>query len=186
MSYITIDDYKNFIGVTSLTPVQEAQINLIIPQTKGMIDSVIWDVSSDTREEKVQFDNVFYERWVTKIYTTKINITEIESINGVTYTWDFKIDWRLGNIIYIDSSFDLSEYPFVELSLTNWYDQLELPSDIKLLQCLMVKDMLSQISGWDIVRKKIGDKELGFSSNTAENIRSLIDTIIKSYSLIHI
>jgi hypothetical protein len=184
MSYVSIEEYKAYIWVSTLTPVQEAQINMLLLQTKSMIDNMIWDLTVEEREEKVQFDEVFFERNITKIYTMKKWISWVTSINGVPYTWEFKVDWALKNILYIDKEFDLTWYPFLEIVLTNWFDPI--PNDIKMLQCLMIRDMLNQISWWDIVRKKIWDKELWFSSNTSENIQWYIKSIINAYTLIHL
>ena len=180
MSYIKVEEYKTFLWITTLTPAQEAQVNMFISMTKSKIDKVIGDISLATRAERVLFSDVYYENWfTTKIHTQKKNITDLISINGTAYTGDYTIDGTHKNILYIKWDFDLWDYKYVELSVSNWYDPI--PDDIKLLQSMMVNDMINQTNWGDITKKKIGDKELQFSSNTSQNKKALMDSILSSY-----
>jgi len=89
---ITLEEYKAMMGITSMTPEEEAQINLLILQSKSMIDKMIGDVTVGERTEKIQYRDVFFENSVIKIYTTKLGISEVISIDGEAYTEEYKID----------------------------------------------------------------------------------------------
>lgn len=196
-SYITKDEYKQLAWLSSLTPVQEAQLDLILPAVKSSIDNVLWDLVRMERTIKVNFGNVTITRGIWKIYTYNINITDVQSINWVAIQ-EFKTDWRLNNIILckIWENTELNDYPEIDIVLTNWFKveledendpiPVDLPSDIKYLSFLMAKDWITQLWWWNIIKKKIGDKELWFSSNTSDNIQSMISNTISLYKLYHI
>lgn len=184
MSYITLEEYKALVGKSDLTPTQEAQVEAILWQSKQMIDDVLWDLTVANRTEIVNYTNVFLNGGITKIYTYKLWISEVVSINGVPYTEDFKIDGSRWHIIYLKGEYILDDYPFLEIELTNGYDPI--PSDIKFLQALLTLDIVNQMNWWEITKKAIGDKELTFSTNTTENRQNFIQSIFNSYKIVSV
>ena len=180
--YITLEEYKTINGIDTLTPVQEAQINFLIDSTKIKLDKLIWDVSVQNRTEKIQYRDVFYTNGVIKIYTTKVNISSVVSVDGVAYTDDYQIDWKMNHIVYIKPPYKATEYNYIELEVVNWYDPI--PDDIKMLQAFMIKDAFDTIN-WvaTVTQKKIWDKSLSFSDNSQQNRQNFIKNTILSYSI---
>lgn len=183
--YITLEEYKSMMGITTMTAEQEAQINLLILQTKSVLDKTIGDLTVTNRKEKIQYRDVFFSNGVIKIRTNKIGISGVISIDGVAYEWEFTVDWKLNNVVYIQPPYKATEYPYLEIEVTNWFETI--PDDIKLLQAYMIKDMSDSQNGvGTIIKKKIWDKELAFNNNTSENIKKYISDVILSYSIITI
>lgn len=184
--YITQTEYEAYLG-TTLTATEASQFEFFANTTTQMINNRIGDISRGNRLLKIPYSNIFFEWWATKIYTGKINVRGIVTINSEAYTGEVKIDGRLKDIVFLDDyTFDSTDYPFVEILLDCGFDANEIPGDIKLLQAYLIRDMVTQTKGGDIVKKKIGDKELQFSANTSENIQQFIDGIFSSYTIIHI
>lgn len=181
--YITLQEYKDMMGIQWTDPILDAQINIAIIQTKSMLDKIIWDLTFGVRKEKVKYQEIFFIKWVVKVHTSKVNISSVISIDGEPYTDDFSTDGKLDHIVYIKPPYRATEYPYMEIEVENWFETI--PDDLKLLQVYMVKDLLDARKGLGIVtKKKIWDKELQFSNNTAETIKNYISDVILSYSII--
>lgn len=184
--YIIQSEYEAYLGVT-LTAVEVTQFEFFATTTGQMINNRIGEVGLANRLIKVPYANIFFEGWATKIYTGKINVRSIVTIDSIAYTGEVKIDGRLKDIVFLDDfNLENTDYPFVEILLESGFPANEIPGDIKLLQAYLIRDMVTQTKGGDIVRKKIGDKELQFSANTSENIQQFVDNIFNSYTIIHI
>ncbi len=183
---ITLEEYKTMMGITSMTPEEEAQINLLILQSKSIIDNIIGDVTIGERTEKIPYRDVFFENSVIKLYTTKIGISEVISIDGEPYEDEYKTDGKHNHIVYIKPPYKSTEYPFLELWVINWFDPI--PDDLKLMQAYMIKNLanLSNDKSWVIKKKKIGDKELQFASNTNKNEQDYINDVLLSYRILSV
>ena len=178
--YITIEEYTQLVGWT-LTPAQEAQVEMLLPQTKQIIDNFLGDLTVWTKTIEINYDNVFFNNGITKIYTSQLSINSVVSINDVAYESNYKIWWSRWHIIYLDWDFTFWTYPFLEIEVNCWFE--EIPSDIKLLQALLTQDLFNQLNWWDIETTKIWDKTLTFSSNTHKNRKQFIQSIFDSYKI---
>jgi hypothetical protein len=174
MNYITVEDYKLYNNITTLTAWETTRIEFFIDLTKWMLDNLIGDLTEHSISEKIYFcdiseNNEFFIKW--------FNISSIDKINWTDYSWvlgeDYFIDGRKVMISNFEDFIFEKTYNFLELEYTSWFATI--PSDIKLLQLLLVNGELNKQNWQEVETYKIGDFSITYAKNWLTDPKNILN-----------
>ena len=189
MSYITVNEYMQYAGITSLDTTTSSRVSILLDSTKAEMDNLIWDLTLNQKTEQIRYCDVVCNRWYyDTIVCWNIEIKSLDEINNTSYTWVLNIDYQIIKplksrivikdlVIYINGLV----FDYFDITYTSWYSVI--PNDIKYLQYLLVSGELAKQSGKEIKSYTLWPRQFTFSDT---NSLDTAKKTISNYSLIYL
>lgn len=188
---------------------QDASLNLLLDDSRGVIESMDFDLSSKLRVKFVPSCELMYG----EVYLDYPNVTAINEINDVAYTGTQWVDYLIlepkNSLVHfknLNSSSDYVDGSYIKMEYTAGYTTI--PSDLKLLQFYIIlglqlenvtmssafiwsslhspNDWIKSIELWPRKITYSDSAMLWFSSEAVDmykNLEKKISTIVNRYKI---
>lgn len=189
MSYISIQEYMDFAGITTLDAITSTKISAILDSTKSIIDNVIGDVSLSQKTQQIKYCDIARMYWFyDTIACQNIEIQSLDEINWKSYTWVLNTDYQItpplkSRIVIrnIASYINGLIFDWFEIKYTSGFSTI--PNDIKYLQYLMASWEIAKQNWQEVKSYTLWPRKVEFKDEVALN-KSM--AIISNYSLINL
>lgn len=187
MAYVTLSDVKTYLGITDNS--QDAKLQILIDSAEAITTRILGDLTLWAKTEQVTLCNFKLQcQGGYEISLKNQNVTQLTGINSLSYTGMINEDYRIlppkKSVLWIK---DITTY--VGNVLDKYFDieyisgYATIPSDIQLMQYLLIGWLNAQQNGKEVQSMKVGDVSVTFAKDTATTDLATINGIIGGYKL---
>lgn len=179
MARIKLSDLKIYLW-TSWSE-QDDRLNLLIANIQTILESILWDLTSWTKTEKICICDVD-NSW--GFYLKIPNPSAITKINWKSYTWtldtDYMFDWTKVIIKDLYAYLTNLEFKSFKIEYTAWYNPI--PKDLQQAMFILIAQELNKTEWSQIKSYKLWPRTVQFMDNSeVENQINSINRIILKY-----
>jgi len=185
INYTQLSDLKTYLWISGTT--QDTRLNALLLKSYYLLNSMIWvdTLNLGTKSETVE---KIYTDWT--LFLHNFPVVSIATIDAKTYTWVLNRDYQIlrnRRVTIKDISNYMTDLEFYNIDFTYiaWYDRDEtgttpwpndeLPSDISLLQMMLVDWMLNKAGSewlWAISQYRLWEEQITYWKSVQENIKA--------------
>jgi hypothetical protein len=170
--YASLSQFKDYIWICQADTSKDVELQLMLDSAWDQINKLcgVDSFLSNTYEEDIDIRKIYTNTFWYNIFLKNKPVSAIIEINGEAYTWAKWVDYMVSydrRVIFKSFNYN-AWFGFVHVKYIAWYDYINLPDDLKLMEMMLACGRYQQKWMVWVSSYKLWDEQIVFWGRNEE------------------